>query len=221
MGTITCQELIDGIREKLFDARKIRWADRDLFDDLKAIQRHIVFLKPNAYTVAEAIQLQAGTVQATPADSYMILDVVRNLGTSEAPAEGPDIRPIKRDDLTNYNPSWRMDPASLIVLHWMYEPEKNRSRFEIYPAQPASGMSRVEALLSKAPPDPENIDAAITLDDTFATPIELGLLWQAFAKDNHIADNAAKAANYADLYLKSLGIRDAKEAVQAKKARVQ
>ena len=99
MGTILAGAITDRAAQTLFDETKIQWTQTELLRHLSDAQRAAVLHLPEVNPVAEVVRLAAGTRQEIPADSYRLIDVVRNMGTGNNDVPGASITLVDRATL--------------------------------------------------------------------------------------------------------------------------
>ena len=208
MGTILASTIIDTVEGILQDTDNDRWSAADHLGYLNSIQRLIVYLKPNAYVVNEAVVCVAGTKQSIPSDGVQLINIVRNMGT-DGTTPG---RAVVKGDLDQFNVierDWHSAEASATAELFFFD-EQDPKNFYVYPPQPTSSFGYLEQVYSKSPADVAS-DEAITLDDTYEDVIKNGMLYLAYARETD-PDSQNQSRSYFDLFATQLGRRDLIEA---------
>lgn len=206
MPTITGQSAITRAATLIQDATNVRWPRIELLDWLNDGQREVVLLKPEACVITESLVLATNvTRQTIPANSIMLFDVVRNMGTNGSTV-GDAIRVISREVLDAQRPSWHADANTLgKIQHYMFDPRVPKT-FYVYPKAPATAWS-VEIVTSAAPPAANDSGGAIGIDDIYANALLDYILYRAYSKDADYAQNAQLALAHYTAFANSLGIK--------------
>ena len=190
MGTILGSAIINKAATLLFDANNVKWARSELLSWVNDAQRAIVSMIPEANSTLLVHQLVAGVRQPLPAGTWMLLDVVRNMGTAGT-TPGRAIQRVDRVTLDESNPSWQSATSAAEATVYMYS-LRDRGAFLIYP--PSTGSNRVELFYSKHPVDIAEA-SAIGVEDIYVPAIVDYVLARAFSKETQYG-NPSKAAQY-------------------------
>lgn len=195
MGTIIAQAIIDKASTILLDKSAKRWSVPDLLEYLNEAQRNVVLLKPSACTANQSMRLAVGTRQALPAGSLMLLDVIRNLGSS-GNKPGRPVKRIERSLLDAQVPNWHASRPDTDIRHFTYDINDLKT-FYCWPA--SNGNGYVELLCSVTPAE---IDAntAIVLDDVYEGALLSFMLYRAFLKEADYASDPARAGAYLSFF---------------------
>ena len=205
MSTITALQIFDRAELLLHDSTNIRWIEDELLKWLNEGQREIVLLKPDAYSLTEAIKLVAGTKQALPASGTMLLDVIRNMGV-DGLTSGRVVRLVQRRVLDDQISDWHSATGAATIQHWVYEPEVNPRVFYVYPQ--SLGTSYLEICYAKAPAEVAAKENVITLDDIYSPALLNYILYRAYSKDADYSANAQRAQQARIEFLQLLGRMD-------------
>lgn len=190
--TVTAQQIIDRAAKQLVDQTNVVWPRSELLGWLSVGQRLIVMLQPSATNTIATVQLVAGSRQSVPADGWMLLEVIRNMGTTGT-APGRAIRVVSRKLLDAYNPTWHSDPKSGTVQNYVYDLQ-DQLAFFVYP--PSNGTNYVELNYSALPAHLTSESQNIDVPDAYEEALVHYLMFRALSK------NAAFAANpQAEMYL--------------------
>ena len=214
--------LITECAADLFDPDYDRWrATEDWLVYLNAGQRQVVFFKPTAKTITAVYQLVAGIKQTLPdgtssyqdpasqtlAEAVELIDIKRNMG-SDGTTPGASIFPVNPKDLDDTVPDWRSATEAATVLNFMFDPNQ-RTRFEVYPPQPSSGMGWVEVIYSAIPAELPNVNTDISLKTEYAEPLKNYMKYRAFAVDAQNSRYAhERALDHYNLFLTQIGRKD-------------
>ena len=195
----------------LNDADNEVWPLDDLRAYLSEAQRAAVLLRPEVNPVTEAIQAVPGTRQSIPADSYVLLDVTRNLGPAGTTPRRV-ITPSSRSALDQTEIDWHMaapDPDG-DVTNWMYD-IRNRRTFYLSPPQP-DPAHYIEIVTAKTPAQIKTVAEAATatvndpdilrIDDIYEPALIAYLLHRAFVKDvAHEAAGGGRTSQYFEWFV--------------------
>lgn len=196
----TAGSIIDRLRVVLKDENSdhYRWEDAELFLWLTDAQREIVKLDPTANPVTGEISLVVGSRQSIPDDGWMLLDVVRNIGTGR-----PVIRISKESyDLALIN-AYGVD-ASSDIRNYYYD-ASNRYQFLVTPQ--ATDGTEVEVVYAKIPDTVDSLLDTIELRGVFTNAITEFCLYKAYMKDAPYAANATLAAAHYSAFLSAVGVK--------------
>lgn len=169
----------------LFDETQQRWDEAELLEYLTGAQREAVLLKPAAYTLNAAVQLQPGTVQVLPAGGVALVDVGGNLG-ADGNTPGASVRQIDRTVLEASRPGWRSDKPSVNAKHFMYD-DRDPKHFAVWPPQP-DPAGYVELTYCAEPPEVASTDDELVLSAVYDTALYYLVLARAFTKSSGTQD---------------------------------
>ena len=204
MGTITAQNIIDKVAKTLFDDTGIRWSQAELLGYLNDGSRHIVLLKPDAYSKTGVIQANVSDTKNTiPADGIRLKRPVRNMGSSGA-TPGRAITWASMDQLDKSNPNWHTDTANSVIEHFLQDPGDPKT-FYVYPPQPSSSPGYAEIIYFASPPD-VTATQPIPLDDVYLDGYRFYVLAAAHAKEAPEA-SAERSTSYYGLFLQAVGLK--------------
>lgn len=195
MGTITAQMIVDKASTILLDKRAKRWTVEDLLSYLNEAQRNTVLLKPSAYTISKSMRLAVGTKQALPSGALMLLDIVRNLGSTGNKPSRP-VKLIERTLLDAQVPNWHASRSDTDIRHYTYDINDLKT-FYCWPASNGNGF--VEILCSYTPPE-LGIADTIVLDDVYEGALLSFMLYRAFLKEADYASDPARAGGYLSFF---------------------
>jgi hypothetical protein len=145
--TITATTIINRVAAQLLDINNVKWSRTQLLDWISVGQRMVVMLQPNATNTIEAVQLVAGTRQRIPSNGWMLLDILRNMGT-DGTSPGRAVRLISRKLLDAFDPTWHSDSQSDPVQNYLFDAQDQESFF-VYP--PSTGNNYIEINYSALP----------------------------------------------------------------------
>lgn len=210
MPTLTGQNLIDRAAAQMHDTGFVRVLATEHLRNLCDGQRAIVAIRPKAYAKTVAHKTVAGTEQSIPNDGARLLDIACNMGTGAGATPGRAISIASQEDLDAYRPGWRAMAGADTTRHYMVNP-KDPKTWRCYP--PSLGNHYVRLTHSAVPADIA-ANAVILLDDSYAEPLILFMLYKAYSKDA-AASSAAKAnaAQYLAAFQGFFGIQVQADAV--------
>lgn len=189
---VSAKTIIDRVSRQLVDITNVVWSRSELLEWLSVGQRLVVMLQPNATGTIATIQLTAGTRQAVPSDGWLLLEVIRNMGTNGT-TPGRAIRVVSRKLLDTFNPTWHSDTKSAVVQNYLYDPQ-DQTGFFVYP--PSNGTNYIEINYSAIPAYLTSENQNLTVPGAYEEALTHYLMFRALSK------NAAFAANpQADSYL--------------------
>jgi len=159
-------------------------------------QREVALQVPEATSVTEPLILQTGVVQAIPAKSHCLIDVPRNVS-------GQAIRPIARALLDELRPDWARDEGSLVIKHFIYDPERSKSTFEVWP--PAAQGAAVLCVSSAMPDDSSRVSNEFSVNKRHANGLVDYTVFRALNKLTGNPNFPVHAKHHFDLFMFSCG----------------
>jgi len=206
--SFTGQQILDRARHKANDSTSATytWVDAECLLWINDAQRAIVAAQHKAgATALQATITNAASRQTASGLSLTrciaILDVVCNVSGS---TRGTPVRRISRAWLDDEVPAWHNTAGT--PEYWVYD-ERDPLAFYLYP-QPASGTNKLEVIYAAPPADLAALANSFGLDDIYAEAAQFHLLHSMFSKDITKLKSAQYAAQYWQLFERSLGIRD-------------
>lgn len=175
---ILASALIDEAARLLFDTNNVKWSRRDLLGYLSDGQRLVCILQPNSSNTISAIKLVAGARQSLPANAWVLLEVIRNMGTTGT-APGRSIRLVPRSLLDTFNPNWTAEAGKSEVQNYTYD-EQDIHNFFVYP--PSNGTNYVEVNFSEIPAPLTSESASLGLPDVYYAALLDYVLYRACSK---------------------------------------
>jgi hypothetical protein len=206
MGTITAQTIVNNAALQLTDVSNVRWTSAELLSWLNDGLRQIVTMQPNAASKIGTIALIAGTRQSIPSDGWMLLRVLRNMGT-DGLTPGRAIRVISREVMDAFNPYWHTDTPTLEVKNFIYDIE-DQLAFHVYPPQ-KSGQY-IELNYSQSPTN-LTLSQAIPIFDVFASALLDYIMYRACSKDAEYAPGLQLAQLYLSTFTAAIAVKDKSE----------
>lgn len=193
----TGKEIMERADDLLNDADRTRWPLAERADWINEAVKAVILAKPSASSETTVITLSAGTLQSVPQSGtptpLRIIDVVRNITSTDPLTGGRVVTPVGRNILDAQEPHWH--DANYIrqateVRHVIFD-EDNPLQFYVYPGN--NGNGKVEAVMSVLPTvltasgDVTDIDSYtgdIGLQDLYSVPVLDYLLYRCFLKDD-------------------------------------
>jgi hypothetical protein len=207
MGTVTAGALLDKATTQLVDLTNVRWTRAELLKWLNDGMRQIVLMQPNATNTVASIKLDAGTRQNIPANGWLLLNVVRNMGTT-GDVPGRAIRIISRELLNAFNPDWHTDTAAAVTKNFIYD-LADQTHFFVYP--PSTGTGYVEINYSMQPVDLTSESQAIPIFDVYQGALVDYMLYRACSKDAEYAPGLQLAQGYAATFIAAIQGKETSE----------
>ena len=171
----------------LNDVDFVRWTKPELFGWINDAAGEIVIRRPPAGAKTAAITLVEGVIQSLPADSHLLMDVVRNL------PNGRRITVAERHRLEESVPNWYGMSPSSAIRHYSYE-DRNPQQFYVYP--PAVAGAMVEAVIAAIPPKITDESASLELGAEYIGPIVSYVVYRALLKDSEYANGQVAIAHF-------------------------
>ena len=171
----------------LNDVDYVRWTKPELFGWINDAAGEIVIRRPPAGAKTAAITLVEGVSQSLPADSHLLMDVVRNL------PNGRRITVAERHRLEESVPNWYGMNPSNVIRHYSYE-DRNPQQFYVYP--PAVAGAMVEAVIAAIPPKITDESASLELGAEYIGPIVSYVVYRALLKDSEYANGQVAIAHF-------------------------
>lgn len=159
-------------------------------------QREIALQVPEATSVTAPLELAPGVTQAIPATSHCLIDVPRNV-TGEA------IRPAARALFDEMRPGWATEEGALVIKHFIYDPERDKKTFEVWP--PAAAGAAVECISSAMPDDSSMASNLFAVDSRHANGLTDYVVFRALNKLTGNPQFLTHAKNHFDLFMYSCG----------------
>jgi len=184
-----------------------RWDDGELVLWCDDAQRAVAVARPDSSPSQRVVDLAAGSKQSTPADCFLLMDVIRNVA-SDGVTPGRAVRAIDREAIDQFDPSWHTGTPKTEVRHFIYD-DRNPTVFFVYP--PAAAGTKVEILLSQRPASITDINGDITLADQYVDAILDWVMYRAYGKDTEFTSNPAMQAAYLQAFSAKLGVKLSKD----------
>lgn len=188
---LTDGDIISNVRTLLFDSGAVRWPDAEIRFWLNDGQRIISALRIDSCTETRVITLAAGVKQTIPTDTWLLLDIIRNVPASGG-SIGRGIRLCELETLSAYSPTWPSDTAALTVDNYCYD-ERRPAIFYVYPPVSSSATVNVEAVLAVTPPTTTGTSSLLSIGDQYSPMLIDYILWRCFAKDAGLPNGMARA----------------------------
>jgi hypothetical protein len=212
MGTLTGQQIIDRawiILQDTNGATGVRWPATEQILWVNDGQREVVMNLPSAYVKTTIAALQAGTRQTLAGlgftDGIQFMKMPRNYASDgTTPGRAVTIKPMLW--LDEQRPNWHSDPAAP-AIHCFFDPADPKT-FYVWP--PANGTGRGEVVYAASPAELASLSNTIVLDDIYANALQYYVLFRSFSKNATYTKAPQLAAQYYQLFLQALGIKDAR-----------
>jgi hypothetical protein len=204
----TGQQILDRARYKANDSTSATytWIDAECLIWINDAQRAIVA----AQHKAGATSAQATVVNASSRQTMSGLGLTRGIAFIDVvclvsgSTRGAPVRRTSRAWLDDELPAWHNTAGA--IEYWVPD-DRDPLAFYVYP-QPASGTNKLEVIYAAPPADLGSLAGTFGLDDIYAEAAQYHLLHSMFSKDITKLKSVQYAAQYYQLFLQSLGIRD-------------
>lgn len=200
---IKVSDIIARLSNLLLDEERgslARWSDEELIQWINDSRMAILSRKPSACAKVDVVTLTQGSLQQSPTDMYLLLDISRNMGQNKA-TPGRSIRRTDRQNIDDLDPYWHMASGDEIT-QFTYD-ERVPKVFYVYP--PATTSMSVEILYSFIPPEVSTADDYLQMNLENMDPIINYVAYRAKSKDSEYS-NAGEAAAYYTAFNDSLGV---------------
>lgn len=184
MATITVGSVIDRVARLLYDQTNIKWSRSELLEHVNAAQRVVALTSPTTGSTISIIKLAAGARQIIPTNGWLLLDVIRNMGT-DGLTPGRAIRVISRRLLESYNPNWQSTTPSSIIQSYWFDPQDQTGYF-VYP--PSNGLGYLEINYSSAPDTLTSEMQTMTLPDVADAAVINFVCFRALSKTSEFGN---------------------------------
>lgn len=204
---ITPDTLIRDVQARLQDASGVVWAEADMFDYFNNALYVLMLARPHAFSAISSLLLTADANQQSITNAYMILDIIRNMG-SDGSTPGKPISEIDRWQMDTISRAWYSQIGKTYVEHYMYEPEKSLSSFHVYPKTHATTPVYVEANLATYPTKVArtfvNTASVDVPTDVFTTDLPHGLVVDDRVSFSNVVSLPAPLIEDTDYYVNSV-----------------
>lgn len=204
---IPASEIINKAAKILQDVNNVKWTRTELLDWLNQGQKQIVILSPNATNKVSTMQLVAGTRQTIPSDGWLLLELIRYMGT-DGTKPGRAIRLTSRELIDSFNPNWHSDTKSAVPKHYVFDPQ-DQTVFYVYP--PNNGQGYVQLNYSPIPPVITSEASYISINDTFEPALLDYVLYRACMKNADYSPGIPVAQAYLQTFMASVGVKQTSE----------
>jgi hypothetical protein len=212
VGTITIQANANRAWVILNDTAGsggVRWPAAQMLTWHNDGQREVVLNLPSAYVVTATPTTVAGTRQTFAGlgitNGLQPISVVRNYDSAGV-SPGRAITPRPKAWLDEQRPDWHSDPGGE-AIHWFFDKDDPKT-FYLWPR--SDGARKIELVYSAVPPEATDIAQTIAIDDIYSNALQYYMLFRALAKNANYTKNPGQSQMYYQLFLQSLGIKDAR-----------
>jgi hypothetical protein len=212
MGTITGQQITDRawiILQDTVGTSGVRWPSTEVLLWLNDGLREVVINLPTSCVKTAIRTLTAGTRQTLEGlgitDGIQFAKFPRNFAADgTTPGRAVIVRPMSWLDETQ--PNWHNDTAAP-AAHYMFDANDPKT-FYVWP--PANGTLKGEIVYYATPAVLASLANAIDIDDIYANALQYYVLFRSFSKNANYTKNPQLATAYYQLFLQSLGVKDAR-----------
>ena len=190
------------------DATQLRWTQPEFLRWLSEAQREVVIRRPAANAVILVQPLVAGTKQALPAEGYVLLDIVRNMGT-DGVTPGRPVRAVDRDQLDREIPGWHSEinrNRDAGIRSYTYD-ERTPKIFYVYPQPAPAKLVQVEMAVAMMPADVTADTSVLPLGDEYMGTLANYVLYRFYGKDAEASSSQtlALAQQYYQAFTTAIG----------------
>jgi hypothetical protein len=211
----TYQSIIDKaeiiLQDEDSDQTNRRWTEAEMLGWTLDSEEQIALLKTDSYPVVEAVALSAGSQQSLPTKGVQLMDVLCNMGTNGT-TRGNVVSVVEKKLMNAINPGWMSDTATAVVTHVIYDSKRAPKLYWVYPQ--SDGTNYLEIISGKLPDNGSNvISDDIMMPDEYGNAMLHYLVAMCFAKDIDIPNSAQRTSAHMNLFLETLGRKEATEEI--------
>lgn len=203
MGTLVVGDVIARVATALFDTNMAKWSQAELLGYLNDGQRVIGTMQPTGTQQIVSAPLVAGARQIIPANGWLLMDVIRNMGANGT-TPGRAIRVISRRLLDGFDSFWMTGPRSAEVQGYFYD-LRDQAAFFVYP--PSTGGVFVEINYAVVPVPLTSMAQAITIFDVMEEALYNYMMYRACSKLSEYSPGPQVASGYWTLFNQALEVR--------------
>ena len=182
-------EVITNVRHLINDDTGTRWPSAELLDWITAGLRAVANFKPQAVTTAQVVALTANSVrQPVPTGSFLLVDVVRNMG-SDGITPGAPVRRVDHQAAKAFETTWFSATGETAITDYAYNADEDHDHFYVYPRTHASTPVYVEVLAAVTPVDVTDPGDTLPLKEDYLNVLTDYVAYRALSKDSEFADN--------------------------------
>lgn len=207
MSTTTAASVINKAAILLLDLANVRWTRAELLGWINDAQRAVALSKPDASNSVASVKLIAGTKQALPPDAWLLMDVVRNMGTNGT-TPGQAIRIVTRELIDAMNPSWHASPQVSVIDNYIYNVQDQISYY-VYP--PSDGTGYIELNYAQLPPDVLTEANLLVISDIYVPVVLDYIMYRCCSKDAEYAAGLRLASAYYKSFATAMGMVEQSE----------
>ena len=211
----TYQSIIDKaeiiLQDEDSDQSTRRWTETEMLGWATDSEEQIALLKTDSYPVVEAVALAAGSQQSLPTRGLQLMDVLCNMGT-DGLTRGNVASVVEKSLMNAINPGWMSDTATAVVTHVIYDSKRAPKLFWVYPK--SDGTNYLEIITGKLPDNSSKvIGDDILMPDEYGNAMLHYIVAMCFAKDIDISNSGARTAAHMNIFLETLGRKEATEEI--------
>lgn len=199
---LSMQAVSDRVGDLILDSTLVRWTAIERVRWANEAMGAILSRRPAAFARRSVQALIAGTYQTVPADSAMLLDIVRNIAVDGITSG----RPIRRSDrqlLDDTDPNWQTGTQKAEIRQYTFD-DRMPKMFYVYP--PAIAGTKVEMLDAALPADIAALTDTLQIGAEYMEAVVNYVCYRCHCKDFQYA-NAAVAAAFYQAFETSLGVK--------------
>jgi hypothetical protein len=202
---IPVQDIIDRVTTLLLDEDRAqgeaRWGDPELLRWINDSRMAILTRRPQACSKIATVSLAAGTRQSIPSDGVMLLDVIRNMGTTGT-TPGRSIRRTDRQNIDDNDMYWHKAAGKSEISQFTYD---DRTPKDYFVSPPATAGTKIDISYAAIPASVSTTSDTLDIGLENMDAVVNYVAYRAKAKDSQYA-NAAEAAAYYGAFNDSLGV---------------
>lgn len=188
----TARDIIDRAAILLEDTGNVTYTRSELLGWVNEALGQVVLYAPGSLPRSVAVDLVAGTRQALPADTIVLIDVLRNLDKLNGDQPRQAVRIVTREALDNGPFDWHMARPQREVQVYCYDTNAPKEFF-VYP--PNDGDGRVELTYAAEPTPIAAEGDALPLQSIYDAAVLNYVMYRAYSHDtDYDGDGSGTAA---------------------------
>lgn len=187
------------------DTGNVRWTVAELLTYISDGRRRIVDLIPQSYTQTVVTGFANSSKQLLPTGYLRLVSIVCNTD-STGNVVGRPVSPIDRETLNVENIAWRTTTGTGYIEYYVYEPDKDPSRFYIYPVPTSAAPVYAELIMSIDPIDVVS-GGTLGINSKYHEPLVDYVLSRMFQKDGEVGNDLNRAAWHAQAFMSGIGFK--------------
>lgn len=181
-------DVLDKAEILLLDESNDRWTEAELLGWLTDGLRALANLRPYSVASKTVETLVTGSRQAVPTGSFLLLDILRNMGADGA-TPGKPIRRVDSGIQRAFGSTWHSADDGAAVANFTYDPDLEPLVYHVVPRIPSTPVITVEMIHAVTPSDVAATSSTLPVNEEYEQGLVDYVLYRAFSKDSEFAEN--------------------------------